>query len=188
MVDFALSLLNLILRDTSNYQAISGDLSCSILPSDVAALEVEAKQLRPQIKEFKPLGRQKRIEKSRWTRVFGNNTWTWEIVSCAVCIITIVATFVVLNHYDGHPIPIVLPNDIKLGSLLSIFSTIIKAAISVPLSAGLLKAHNMELYSINTRPPYIFRISISRARLTRVYRASILTASPAAARGLHFRL
>jgi hypothetical protein len=137
MVDFALSLLNLILRDMSNYQEVSGDPSCSILPSDVAALEVEAKQLRPQIKEFKPLGRQKRIEKSRWTRVFGNNSWTWEIVSCAVCIITIVATFVVLNHYDGHPIPIVLPNDIKLGSLLSIFSTIIKAAISLPLSAGL---------------------------------------------------
>lgn len=125
------------LHDMSNYQAVPADTSDSALPSDVSTSKMETKQLRPQIKEIKPPGRQKCAEKSKWTRVFGNNTWTWEILSCAVGIITIVATFVILNHYNGHPIPIMLPNDVKLGSLLSIFSTIIKAAISLPLSAGL---------------------------------------------------
>lgn len=121
----------------SDYQAVPLNPACSTLPSNVSVLKVETKQLEPRIEELKPLDRQKRSKKAKWAQVLGNDTWIWEIVSCAVGLITIVATFVILNHYNGHPIPIVLPNDVKLGSLLSVFSTIIKAAISLPLSAGL---------------------------------------------------
>jgi hypothetical protein len=63
--------------------------------------------------------------------------WALEISACALSVLTILTTAAVLGYYNGHPLPVVLSYNVKLGSVLSLFSTIIKGAIGLPLSAGL---------------------------------------------------
>jgi hypothetical protein len=84
-----------------------------------------------------PLQETKQNERKKWSHYFGSDNWTLEILACALAILTILATVILLNHYNGHPAPVVLRYSVTLGSILSIFATVIKAALYVPLSASI---------------------------------------------------
>ena len=71
------------------------------------------------------------------SRVFTRDSWTQEILACIVAFLSMVSIIVVLLVYQGNHTPIALPISIKLGSILSLLSTIIEAAIAVPIAAGL---------------------------------------------------
>ena len=64
------------------------------------------------------------------------DSWLWESISCLTAVAGMVATVVLLHYYDSKALPS-WPLGITLGSLLSIFATVITASISVPLSSGL---------------------------------------------------
>jgi hypothetical protein len=64
------------------------------------------------------------------------DSWLWESISCLTAVAGIIATVVLLHCYDSKALPS-WPLGITLGSLLSIFATVITASISVPLSSGL---------------------------------------------------
>jgi len=62
--------------------------------------------------------------------------WTWEIVSCLLAIGTLIALAVILSRYDGHPQPS-LPYKVSINTLVSIFSTIIKALMLISVAEGM---------------------------------------------------
>ncbi len=76
----------------------------------------------------------KPARKPRW--LLDADSWAWEIFGCTSSIICMVAVILILSHFDGHLMPIII-FDFQLGSVLSLFSTLIKAGISVPLSSGI---------------------------------------------------
>ncbi|RDW57287.1 hypothetical protein BP5796_12737 [Coleophoma crateriformis] len=66
-----------------------------------------------------------------------DDTWVFELLCLITSALALVGTVIVLKYYNGHPIPIVLPYDVKLGSVLAVLSTVMRAAIGVFLAAGL---------------------------------------------------
>lgn len=68
---------------------------------------------------------------------FSCDGWGWEIFGCGLSLLALLATILNLNHYSGHATPVVLPHNIKLGSVLSLLATIIKGAVALPTAAGL---------------------------------------------------
>jgi hypothetical protein len=87
----------------------------------------------PRITLEKP----KKSKRKGISSYFNSDTWTWEILSCVIAILTIVLTCVLLNQYNGHPAPVVLRHHVALGSVISIFATIIKTTLSISLSASI---------------------------------------------------
>jgi hypothetical protein len=67
----------------------------------------------------------------------GSDTWTGEIFACIFAILTVLATVLVLHHFNGHPAPVDLKYHITLGSVLSILSTITRGVLHVLIASGL---------------------------------------------------
>lgn len=76
-------------------------------------------------------------------------SWTPEIVSCVLSILSLVAIVIVLALYQNQPIPN-WPRLITINSLLSIFSTLLKIGIALPLSQGKRSEHTRFKLSILT--------------------------------------
>jgi hypothetical protein len=70
-----------------------------------------------------------------WATLKGDS-WLWEVIGCVAAAAGMIATLVLLLCYNGKPLPS-WPLGITLGTLISIFATVIHASISVPLSSGL---------------------------------------------------
>jgi hypothetical protein len=60
--------------------------------------------------------------------LFWGSSWTLEIISCLTSVIFLAAIIVVLYMYDGKPMP-EWPYGITLNALVSVLSTIMKAAM-----------------------------------------------------------
>lgn len=61
--------------------------------------------------------------------------WRWEIVSFILAVGTLIALVVILIECNGYPQP-ALPYKVSINTLVSIFSTIIKALMLVSVSEG----------------------------------------------------
>ncbi|RAL12401.1 DUF3176 domain-containing protein [Aspergillus homomorphus CBS 101889] len=62
--------------------------------------------------------------------------WLFEIVSCVIAVGALVAIVVVLQTYDGKPMPN-WPYGITLNALISLLVTVMKAAMVYPITEGL---------------------------------------------------
>jgi Protein of unknown function (DUF3176) len=62
--------------------------------------------------------------------------WKWEIVSVALSILVLVASVIVLEHYNGKPLP-EWPNGLSLNTITSIFTTALKALLMVAVTASI---------------------------------------------------
>jgi hypothetical protein len=123
-------------------QLESGDISPGIKRKSVpsAKIELEVREVVPSsicLRTQAPLRETKQNQRKKWSHYFNGDTWALEILACALAILTILVTFVLLKHYNGHPAPVVLRYNVTLGSILSIFATIIKSALYIPLSASI---------------------------------------------------
>lgn len=70
-----------------------------------------------------------------WASLKGDS-WLWEVAGCIAAAAGMIATLVLLLCYNDKPLPS-WPLGITLGTLISIFATVIHASISAPLSSGL---------------------------------------------------
>lgn len=102
----------------------------------VDEIELETRGLAPSNPGNFHQERDKLKRRSVWVYV-GGDTWTGEIFACIFAILTILATVLVLQHFNGHPAPVVLKYNITLGSILSILSTITRGVLHVPIASGL---------------------------------------------------
>ncbi|PYH89369.1 hypothetical protein BO71DRAFT_389806 [Aspergillus ellipticus CBS 707.79] len=62
--------------------------------------------------------------------------WAWEILSCVIAVVALIAIIVVLYNYDNAPMPD-WPYGITLNALISLLVTIMKAAMVFPITEGL---------------------------------------------------
>ncbi|CAG7921681.1 unnamed protein product [Penicillium olsonii] len=68
--------------------------------------------------------------------IFWGSSWTLEFISCLMSVIFLAAIIVVLRMYDGKPMPD-WPYGITLNALVSVLSTVMKAAMVFIITEGL---------------------------------------------------
>ena len=62
--------------------------------------------------------------------------WIWEIISIILAILIFSGTIIFLDSYNGKPLP-EWPASVTLNTVLSIFSTVLRALIMVVLTEGI---------------------------------------------------
>lgn len=67
---------------------------------------------------------------------FCGSNWMLEVVSCVLAVASLVAIVAVLYVYDGKPMPD-WPYGITLNALVSVLSTVMKAALAFPITEAL---------------------------------------------------
>ncbi len=73
-----------------------------------------------------------------WYR-FAIDRWIWEWCAMLISGISLIAIFLILQLHQGRPLPN-WPYSITINSLISIFATIFKVTILVPIAQGLSQA------------------------------------------------
>jgi len=68
-----------------------------------------------------------------------NSRWLLETLSCLVALIFLAASIMILSMYNNRPLPH-WPYSITVNSLVSLFVTILKAALLLPITEGILSA------------------------------------------------
>lgn len=61
--------------------------------------------------------------------------WRWEIPSCVISVLSIIAIAIILREYDGRPLP-KWPYKITINALVSVLTTLLKAGMLVVISEG----------------------------------------------------
>ena len=84
----------------------------------------------------RPLSSSERVLLQSQTQDFWGSSWTLEILSCVTSLGFLIAIIVVLWRYDGRPMPD-WPHDITLNALVSVLSTVMKAAMAFVVSESL---------------------------------------------------
>jgi len=99
----------------------------------------------------------------RWTH-FTTDRWIWEICAMLVSLLSMLAIVLVLRLHEGRPLP-TWPFSITINSLVSVFATIMKATMLVPIAAGISQAkwhwfrqlhplNDIEVYDQASRGPW----------------------------------
>ncbi|KAJ5633356.1 hypothetical protein N7490_009695 [Penicillium lividum] len=65
-----------------------------------------------------------------------SNNWILELLSCVMSLVLLIAVIIVLENYDGKPMP-EWPYGITLNALVSLLSTFMKAAMAFAITEGL---------------------------------------------------
>jgi len=64
-----------------------------------------------------------------------NDLWVWEVLSCVLATICLVAIVAILAVHQDRPLP-QWPNYISINSLIAIMTAIMKASLMVPVAEG----------------------------------------------------
>jgi hypothetical protein len=85
----------------------------------------------------------RRLQKNARYQATGRNSsqswvhaWLLEILSCVTSIVCLIGIGILLENYDGQPVP-ALPLGITLNTLLAFLTTLCKAAFAYPVFQGL---------------------------------------------------
>jgi hypothetical protein len=72
----------------------------------------------------------------RKTSVFG--WWKYEILASAISVGSLVALVILVRHYDGRPLQdIDLPKSLQLSTIIAALSTVMRVALSMPVTSAL---------------------------------------------------
>ena len=71
----------------------------------------------------------------RWSR-HATDFWLWELCATVTSLLSLVAIVLILRLHEGRPLP-AWPLSITINSLISIFSTIMRWTLLVPIAAGI---------------------------------------------------
>jgi hypothetical protein len=81
-------------------------------------------------------------EVHRLTQIL-QDTWALEMVSCGLAVLSLFAIIVLLALHQNEPLPN-WPQLITINSLLSIFSTLLRIGLALPLSQGECPEHSFQ--------------------------------------------
>lgn len=95
-----------------------------------------------------------------------NQPWIIETISCLLSCVAFAAIVLTLALHAGQPMP-QWPNLISINSLVAIFTAIMKAALLLPVTEGVIISHVAVEAEVPSRP--VFRANgVSRDKLIEI--------------------